>query len=142
MRMLLSALIFLVAAHSARAQTVADLPPSDRGAIHDAIAGQMQAFQRNDAEAAFAFATPNIQGMFGSAENFIAMVQSGYPMVWRPRSVDFGAIVDLDGHIVQKVEIIGPDGAPSLALYTMEKGPDGVWRIDGCALTASERVAA
>jgi hypothetical protein len=46
-----------------------------------------------------------------------------------------------DGRIVQRVELVGPDGARELALYTMEREPDGSWRIDGCQLTASDDVS-
>jgi hypothetical protein len=31
--------------------------------------------------------------------------------------------------------VIGPDGQPALALYAMERQPDGSWRIAGCTLT-------
>lgn len=141
MRILFLSLLLLFA-NGARAEDEAALAAPDRAAIQDIISGQLRAFKDNDADKAFDFASPNIQGLFGSAQNFSAMVRNGYPPVWRPRSVEFGAIVEQNGRIVQKVEIIGPDGAPALALYTMEKQPDGSWRIDGCALTTSERVSA
>ncbi len=139
MRGLLSGLFLLLSVQIAGAQSLPDA--ANRASIRGVITGQMDAFRRNDAAAAFGYATPNIQGMFGSAENFVAMVETGYPPVWRPRDVQFGAIEDRDGRIVQKVELIGPDGAPALALYTMELGPDGVWRIDGCALLPSEKLS-
>ena len=53
--------------------------------IEDTIRGQMDAFLERDVAQAFTFASPNIQGMFGSAENFGRMVENGYPMVWRAR---------------------------------------------------------
>lgn len=139
MRGFLSGLFLLLSVHIADAQALPDA--ANRATIRGVITGQIDAFRRNDATAAFGYATPNIQGMFGSAENFVAMVETGYPPVWRPRDVQFGAIEDRDGRIVQKVELIGPDGAPALALYTMERGADGVWRIDGCALVASEKLS-
>ena len=139
MRLVLSAFVLLLGMQVAAAQSMPDA--ANRAAIRGVIAGQIEAFRRNDAGAAFGFASPNIQGMFGTAENFVTMVETGYPPVWRPRDVQFGAIEDRDGRIVQKVELIGPDGAPALALYTMERGPDGVWRIDGCALLPSEKLS-
>jgi hypothetical protein len=39
---------------------------------------------------------------------------------------------------MQKVEVIGPDGRPALALYDMEHETDGSWRISGCRLVKSE----
>lgn len=123
---------------TARAQPVSQ---ADQAAIRRTIEAQMEAFGRDDGEAAFAFASPMIQGMFGTPANFMAMVRTGYPPVYRPRSVDFTELVEENGAPVQKVELIGPDGRPALALYTMVRGPDG-WLIDGCRLVASERPAA
>jgi hypothetical protein len=115
--------------------------PADQAAIRRTIEAQMEAFRRDDGQAAFAFASPMIQGMFGTPANFMAMVRTGYPPVHRPRSVDFTELVEEGGALVQKVELIGPDGRPALALYTMVRGPHG-WLIDGCRLVASERPAA
>ena len=53
--------------------------------------------------------------------------------------VQFGAIATVNGDIVQRVELIGPDGKPALALYVMQRQPDGSWKINGCFLTASEQ---
>ena len=69
------------------------------------------------------------------------MVRGPYRPVYRPRLVDFGELVEIDGKLVQKVELIGPDGTQVLAHYTMIRRPEG-WRIDGVALTASEKLAA
>ena len=104
------------------------------GAIAQVIRDQMAAFARDDAEAAFAFATPELRAMFGSAANFMSMVRQGYQPVYRPRSVTFGELAEQDGQTVQEVGIIGPDGVPRVALYTMQRQPDGAWRIAGCRL--------
>jgi DNA-binding transcriptional LysR family regulator len=118
------------------------LPPGDQDAIRGVIEGQLGAFRGNDAAAAFAYASPTIQQKFGSAELFIDMVRRGYATVFRPRSVAFGPLVEIDGAPVQKVDLIGPDGARGLALYYMEREADGRWRINGCVLTQSESVGA
>jgi len=131
----------LMLAGGALAQAPAVLPEADRSAIRTVIEDQMAAFQRDDGQAAFAAASPMIQGMFETPERFLAMVRGLYPPVYRPRLVAFGAIVEIGGRLVQKVEIIGPDGAQVLALYTMLRRAEG-WYIDGVMLTASEKVAA
>ncbi len=118
----------------------ADLPQADRAAIAGVVTKQLEAFRRDDAQAAFGYASPMIQGMFGAPENFLEMVRRGYPPVYRPRSVRMGEIVLRDGRIVQRVDIVGPDGHDELALYTMEREADGSWRIDGCMLTAPDSV--
>lgn len=67
-------------------------------------------------------------------------MRRAYPAVHRPRVVDFIKLRLDEGVIVQKVELVGPDGTPELALYTMERDPAGTWRIAGCVLVPSERV--
>ena len=39
--------------------------------------------------AAFDYASPTIRGIFGSPDRFGAMVQQGYPMVYRPSEVRY-----------------------------------------------------
>jgi hypothetical protein len=52
--------------------------------IAETINGQMEAFRGQDVVGAFAYASPLIQGIFGTPENFGKMVEQGYPMVWTP----------------------------------------------------------
>lgn len=113
----------------------ADLPRADRQAIRQVIDAQMQAFQRDDGKAAFAHASPMIQQMFGTPEFFMTMVRQGYQPVYRPREVEFREIVEFRGEPTQTVFVVGPDGGAVVALYKMQKQPDGSWRINGCILT-------
>jgi hypothetical protein len=136
MRIVLALVIGLIAG-VAQAQS-----PTERAAIQSVITLQLEAFQHDDAPAAFAQASPMIQGMFGTPGNFITMVQNGYPPVYRPRQSAFGPLVSEDGQVIQKVELVGPDGRAYLALYTMERQADGSWKINGCTLTESESVGA
>ena len=122
-------------ASGAQAQDVSD---ADRTAIRDIIQSQVEAFRRDDGDAAFGYASPSIRGMFGSSEIFMDMVRQGYQPVYRPREFDFREIVTLHGQITQKVHVVGPDGQPVTAFYPMTQLPDGTWRIDGCYLQAPE----
>ena len=64
------------------------LPASAQEApIRQTIQSQIEAFQADDFPRAFTFASPAIKGMFGTSENFGAMVKQGYPMVYRPAEV-------------------------------------------------------
>jgi hypothetical protein len=72
--------------------------------------------------------------MFGTPENFIAMVQKGYQPVYRPRTVKFSEMVGDTESPVQLVDIIGPTGEAVTAAYEMILMPDGKWRINGCVL--------
>ncbi len=141
MRILALLCLLLLFAQGARADEAATLGAVDRAAIHAVVEQQLAAFQRDDGGAAFGFASPTIQQQFQSPDNFMRMVRTGYQPVYRPREVQFGAIVVVDGVIIQRVEIVGPDGAPALAHYVMQQQPDGSWRINGCFLTASEQLA-
>ena len=116
----------------------AQVSEPDRSAIRDAIERQIEAFRRDDGPAAFGYASPSIQGMFGSPETFMDMVRQGYRPVYRPRTVEFREIVTLQGMVTQKVHVIGPDGRPVTAFYPMSRQADGSWRIEGCYLQASE----
>ena len=136
-RALAALILSLVLAGTAIAQELS-LSDSDRAAIRDIIGKQVEAFQRDDGPAAFGYASPAIQGMFGTPEIFMDMVRQGYPPVYRPRAFDFREIVDLHGQPAQKVHVIGPDGRPVTAYYPMIQLPDGSWRINGCFLQAPD----
>lgn len=105
--------------------------------IRDVIVQQIEAFRRDDAESAFAIASPKIQEMFGDSRRFMAMVTGSYAAVHRPRTVRFKELVGLgDGKLVQRILLQGPDGAFTMALYEMVE-IDGRWRINGCVLDAA-----
>lgn len=123
-------------------ETPSSLPQGDRDAIHGVIEGQIGAFRSGDAGAAFGYASPGIQTQFGDPQHFLEMVKRGYAPVFHPRSVTFGALVEIDGQPVQKVRVVGLDGAAALALYFMEREKDGTWRIGGCVLTQDDSVGA
>ena len=103
-------------------------------AIREIISRQMSAFQRDDGIEAFSYAAPHIRRMFGTVENFMAMVRGGYAPVYRPRDVKFGALVQRDGVPTQEVIVVGPDGHTYRAHYEMRVMPDGSWRIGGVYL--------
>ena len=134
----LLALLALLAATPALAQNPSNLPAPERGAIRTVIEGQINAFRSDDGERAFGFASPNIRGIFRTAENFMAMVRNGYQPVYRPRTVRFGDLIEDDGTLVQKVFVTAPDGTEVLALYVMERKADGTWRVNGCMLATPD----
>lgn len=108
-----------------------------REGIVDVIGAQLDAFQRDDAAAAFAFASPDIQAMFGTPAKFLAMVAEAYLPVYRPRKVTYLDLVEKNGRLVQRVLFTAPDGKQVLALYMMAPQADGSWRIAGCVLVNS-----
>lgn len=129
------ALLTLLGSWDASARQPAPVGADGQAAIRAVIAAQIEAFRRDDAATAFGFAAPSIQALFGTPDVFIDMVRRGYQPVYRPAQVGFGELVVLDGQLTQLVRLVGPDGSPVLALYSMEQQPDGRWRIGGCVLT-------
>lgn len=111
-----------------------EITDRDRREIRSVIERQLEAFQRDDAVSAFAFASSVIQAKFGTPEQFMQMVKVGYPAVYRPRSVVFEDVVIVQSIPTQPVLLLSPNGTPVRAVYMMEKYPDGSWRIDGCYL--------
>jgi len=108
--------------------------PAEEQAIREVIQSQLDAFQRDDAATAYSYAAPSIKQMFTTPDIFMDMVKLGYQPVYRPREVEFRKLDDVDGTLVQDVFVVGPDGQPVIARYSMQKQPDGSWRINGCAL--------
>lgn len=119
------ALTLQMGASAARAQSDAD------AASRAVIEQQLDAFQRDDWDEAFGYASPGIQGIFQTPQRFSEMVRGGYPMVWRPSDVEFlGSIETEDGRRVQRLRLIDQAGTPFIALYEMVL-LEGVWRIAG-----------
>ena len=139
MRVLFAALLFACLGTVSWAEEAA-VSAQDKATIQSVITRQLDAFRRDDAAGAFGYAAPSTQGIFGTPDNFLDMVRRGYAPVYRPRSVDFAAMGSEDGAVTQDVELIGPDGLPYTAHYTMEHEADGSWRIVACQLLHSRRL--
>lgn len=105
-----------------------------RQAVIAVIKNQMAAFQRDDGEAAFSFASPDVQSQFVTAEAYLARFAATYKPVYRPKSVTFLNLAFSRGRLVQRVLLQGPDDRAVVALFPMVRLADGSWRIDGCVL--------
>jgi Domain of unknown function (DUF4864) len=101
--------------------------------IQSTIQSQIDAFLADDFARAFTFASPNIKGIFGSAENFGAMVTQGYPMVHRPAEVTMLELREVAGNLWQRVMIIDQQGRTHMLDYQMIETPEG-WQINGVQL--------
>ncbi|MEL7097286.1 MAG: DUF4864 domain-containing protein [Pseudomonadota bacterium] len=109
--------------------------------IQNTISRQIDAFKVDDFREAFTFASPMIQGIFRTPENFGRMVSQGYPMVWRPAEVQYLDLREENGALIQKVMITDQEGGVHLLDYRMIETPDG-WKINGVSLLDSGAVAA
>ncbi len=130
-----TALMLVFSGHPSTANDSTDA----ENAIRATIGSQLDAFQKDDWVRAFGFASPNIQGMFGDPERFSEMVRGGYPMVWRPRRVEFGELRATERGIAQRMIFVGPEGQLHLADYFMVL-VDGEWRINGVTLVEEEKL--
>ena len=130
MRSLVAALVLLVSLTA----SAAEVTSADAAAIRAVVQRQLDAFARDDARRAFSLATSSIRARFATPEAFMAMVRADYPVVYRPKRVDFEKPVVIEGEIVQPVRMIDAEGVAWIAVYPMERQTNGSWRINGCQL--------
>lgn len=136
MKQLIVSLMLLAAfSFSAQAQDARSV------AVIGTIQSQLDAFQRDDFAKAFTYASPGIRRMFGSHERFGAMVRNGFPMVWRPSSVEFLEFRDEGGRVSQTVLFRDAQGVPVVLEYFMIETENG-WQIDGVQPVAAPDVTA
>lgn len=109
--------------------------------IRETIQKQLDAFQSDDVVRAFDFASPTIKGIFGSPENFGAMVQQGYPMVWRHRAVQMLELREVAGNLWQRVMITDAAGKTYLLDYMMIETAEG-WQINAVQLLPDQGIGA
>jgi len=132
LRSVLAAVLLAFMSVAAFAQSISETEKTEFQRI---ITAQISAFRADDGPTAYSFAAPVVHNIFPTPEIFMSMVKRGYPQVYRPQSFNFTeALIDPLGRPAQKMLVVGPDGKTYEALYSMEKQPDGTWRISGCTL--------
>lgn len=109
--------------------------------IESVISRQIDAFLRDDFNAAFNFASPMIRGIFQTPERFGRMVVDGYPMVWRPSDVQFLELRSENGRLLQKVMLRDLAGRIHYLDYEMIEGGDG-WQINSVQLLRAPTLGA
>ena len=129
MRALLAVLVLACTMGFAQA-----LDEGDRSSVRSVIERQLEAFRRDDAAEAYSYAAPEIRQMFPSPERFMGMVREGYRPVYKPRSHAFDDLRETPDGITQSVRIQDAEGVDWVAVYTLERQPDGSWKISGCHL--------
>jgi hypothetical protein len=109
------------------------------------IERQIDAFLKDDAAAAYAFAAPGIQARYPDKDSFFAMVKKSYQPVYKPGNYAFGRskTVDDGAMILHELLIEGRDGKDWKAVYQLLRQPDGSYRIGGVVIvpeTASKGI--
>jgi hypothetical protein len=130
--LLLFALVFIVIGNSFAITT------DEENEIKFIVNQQLEAFQDDDFEKAYSFASPTIKKMFSSPEVFRKMVIGGYQAVYRPQSIKMGSVEIIKGVTTLKVYLVDPNGEFITANYMMEKQENGEWLISGCVLSKAE----
>lgn len=109
--------------------------------IQSTIQSQLDAFLADDFATAFTFASPTIKTIFGNPDNFGAMVQQGFPMVWRHDGVQMLDLREVAGSLYQRVMITDAAGRTHLLDYQMVETAEG-WQINGVQLLPEAGVGA
>jgi hypothetical protein len=121
--LLAAAFPFLLLTAAAHAQ-------SDEKAASDPVLRQLDAFRRNDYDAAYGFASAEIRRLFDRPA-FERMVRGGYPEIADSvRAHVASAKTEPDGHIYLLVKVRGANGRQIEAVYDMVLEA-GTWRING-----------
>lgn len=114
------------------------LSRADWNAIRDVVVDQRDAIVAGDGTRAFAYATPGIRRKFGDAATFLDMVRHAYSPLVEARDAQPLEGLIVDGRVVQPLQLVMPDNAVLIAIYTMELQPGGAWRISGCVVAESK----
>ena len=126
------ALAVVVLALLAVSALATPVSPADEKNVRGVVQAQLAAFAADDADKAFSYAAPNIRKSVASAAHFMAMVRGHYAVVYRPASVAFMKPERDGNEIVQPVQMSDAEGATWVAIYTLERQKNKLWRITGC----------
>lgn len=103
---------------------------SQEVSVQEVIESQLLAFSKDDFDQAFEFASPSIQGFFGSSERFGQMVRQGYPMVLRQKAFEFKESQQDGPKAVQDLLVEDLNGDFHLLRYELVL-LEGQWKIAG-----------
>jgi hypothetical protein len=124
--------MFLLSAASAQ------LNETTAQAVKNTVQAQLAAFANDDADLAFSYAAPSILAIFETPQNFMAMVQHAYPVVYRPAKLLFLAAAGTSSAVVLPVRIWDQEGQSWMATYKLELQADGRWLIVACILVRDQ----
>jgi len=112
-----------------------------QAAIQEVIQSQISAFATGNLGVAWGYASPGIQDMLQTPEYFGAMVERGFPMVWRPGEVTFQGLGNRNGRPVQRVQVFDAEGRAHLLDYEMVQ-VDGNWRVSAVEIVRAPTLGA
>ena len=110
----------------------------DEEQIVSVVSAQLQAFQDDDFEKAYSYASPTIKTIFSDYKKFRDMVVGQYQAVYRPKSINIGSVSTEGGVPFLEVYLVDPDGIFVTAIYSMQQQENGSWLINGCFLSQAQ----
>ena len=137
-RATLHALALVTLQFAAMAAFAAPFTAADAKAVRTVVQAQLAALAVDDAAKAFSYAAPNVREAVGTPDGFLAMVQRGYPVVYRPTSVAFLKPNGKDDDVIQRVQMTDADGESWLAIYSLQRQKNKTWRITGCSVVENK----
>ncbi len=111
---------------------------SDEEEIISVVSAQLQAFQDDDFEKAYSYASPTIKTIFPDYKKFRDMVVGQYQAVYRPSSINIGSVSTEGGIPFLEVYLVDPDGIFVTAIYSMQQQENSSWLINGCFLSQAQ----
>lgn len=106
-------------------------PDTDLISGRAVIERQLKAFRMRDASGAFGYVSRSLQRKYQSPVRFLRSVRYTYRPLYEHLSYRFTGSQRYENSLLQKVELIGPDGMPVTALYRLiQNAEEGVWTID------------
>lgn len=144
MRRLLATVTFLAGLAGpwwTNAVAIDGISTDDARAIHAAVQSQLEALSKDDAARAFELATPEKKMLIGSPDNFLRLIKEQYSPIYRYQRVLFSEPQILDGDAIQVVRVTDGYSRVWVAVFWMQQGEDGAWKIDGCQLLETTSVS-
>ena len=114
-------LFFLISSSFLSQANAQSLSDSDKIRVKQTVQNQLDAFARDDFEAAYSYASPSIKKIFQSYLDFEVMIKNSYQAVYRPKSIDFGVVQSVETGALLKVYLVDPEGAFVTAEYELKK---------------------
>jgi hypothetical protein len=102
------------------------------------IQRQLDAFQRGDAEGAFALASPALKAAYSNSNNFLESVRSGNTPFFHRRITEYDDFLLNGDDAAQSVVVVDDNSNVWNVVYKLSRQPDGVWMIDGVLLSKSD----
>jgi hypothetical protein len=138
---LVAQLVAPASSYAAAALTPAALTPADKAAVQQTVRLQIDALAQDDADRAFALATPDTRDLLGTPVNFLQMIKQEYEPVYRHQLVLFSPPELIQGQVYQVVHLTDLDSRVWIAIYSVNRDEGGAWKVDGCQLIGTSLVA-